>query len=218
MTLTSTTTAICTVSGFDIALLTAGTCSITATQPGNANVKAATAVVRTVHREPGDPDHHLRGADKPHAAPDAVHGQRDGHVRSDRHADVHDDRRLHRRGFQVSLLAAGNCSLTASQAGTTVYKAASPVSRTFSVTKAPQTITIPNPGPRSLTAPTVVLAPSSTSGLTVTLTSQSTTICTVSGNTVTLKKTGTCKIHGVQAGNAVFAAATPVDIQFIVNP
>ena len=218
MTLTSTTTGVCTVSGFDIALLTAGTCSITATQPGNATSRpprrsfgsfTVSQVAQTISFA-APASHTLL------QTPFTVSATATSSLTVTLTSTTTSVCTV--SGFQVSLLAAGNCSLTASQAGTTVYKAASPVSRTFSVTKAPQTITIPNPGPRSLTAPTVVLAPSATSGLTVTLTSQSTTICTVSGNTVTLKKTGTCKIHGVQAGNAVFAAATPVDIQFIVNP
>ena len=35
---------------------------------------------------------------------------------------------------------------------------------------------------------------------------------------MTLKKAGTCKIKGVQAGDAVYAAATAVTRQFTVPP
>jgi hypothetical protein len=47
VTLTSTTTGICTVTGFVITAVASGTCSITASQAGNANFVAATDVIRT---------------------------------------------------------------------------------------------------------------------------------------------------------------------------
>ena len=47
VTLTSTTTGICTVAGFVITAVTPGTCSITASQAGNANYEAAAEVIRS---------------------------------------------------------------------------------------------------------------------------------------------------------------------------
>jgi hypothetical protein len=47
VTLTSTTTSICTVAGFVITAVGAGTCSISASQAGNANYEAASDVIRT---------------------------------------------------------------------------------------------------------------------------------------------------------------------------
>ena len=47
LTFTSTTTAICTVSGASIVLVTAGTCTITASQGGNADFIAATSASQT---------------------------------------------------------------------------------------------------------------------------------------------------------------------------
>jgi len=85
------------------------------------------------------------------------------------------------------------------------------------VTKAPQTITIPDPGPQSMLVTTVVLTPFASSGLPVTLSSQTTTVCTVSSDTVTLKKAGTCKVKGVQAGNATYAAATAVVLSVTIT-
>ena len=79
-------------------------------------------------------------------------------------------------GFEVSLLTTGTCTIRATQPGDMAYNAATTLNRSFSVTKAPQTITIPNPGPQSMSTPTVVLTPTATSGLPVTLSSQSATI------------------------------------------
>src|SRR5262249_9014570 len=45
--LLSTTTPVCTVSGSVVTFVTAGSCSLTASQPGNTTYKAATSVTRT---------------------------------------------------------------------------------------------------------------------------------------------------------------------------
>ena len=47
VTLTSTTTGICTIAGFVITVVTPGTCSITASQAGNANYEAAAEIIRS---------------------------------------------------------------------------------------------------------------------------------------------------------------------------
>jgi len=66
------------------------------------------------------------------------------------------------------------------------------------------------------TAPFTVSATAS-SGLAVTFASTSSTVCTVSGSTVTLVSVGTCTIQATQAGNANYAAATPVSQSFEVT-
>jgi hypothetical protein len=217
VTLTSTTTGICSVSGFDVALLAAGTCSITATQPGDATVKPATSVVRsfTVSQATqaitfANPGTHGLGQ-TPFVVTATASSGLAVSVTSTTLAVCTVD------GFDVSLLAPGTCSLTASQSGNTQYKAATTVVRAFTVTKVTQTITIPNPGPQTLADPAVTLAPFSSSGLTVVLTSNTKTVCTVSGTTLTLKKVGTCSVTGTQAGNATYAAATPVTLSITVT-
>ena len=120
-------------------------------------------------------------------------------------------------GFDINLLAAGTCAVTASQAGDFAYKAATSVPRTFAISKAAQTITIPDPGPQSLSVHTVTLAPTASSGLGVTLVTQTASVCTVTGNVVTLVKVGTCKVKGTQAGDAIYLPATAVVRQFNVT-
>lgn len=95
--------------------------------------------------------------------------------------------------------------------------------KTFTVTQAAatlatQTITFINPGPKILgTAPFVLSATGGASGNLVTFTSQTSSICTVSGSTVTLVATGTCTIAADQAGNASYAAAPQVLQSFAVT-
>ena len=120
-------------------------------------------------------------------------------------------------GFDITLNLAGTCKITASQPGTSVYAAAGSITRSFNVTKAPQTITIADPGPQSMLVPKILISAWASSDLPVTLSSSSTGICTIAGDLVTLKKAGTCKIKGVQAGNATYAAATAVTRQFTVT-
>jgi hypothetical protein len=53
MSFASTTTTVCTVSGSTVAIVGSGACSITASQPGNANYLAAAPVVRSFTVNPG---------------------------------------------------------------------------------------------------------------------------------------------------------------------
>jgi hypothetical protein len=79
-----------------------------------------------------------------------------------------------------------------------------------------QTITFNNPGTQTVGTPLTLVATAS-SGLTVSFTSQTTSVCTVSGTTATFLTAGTCTIQATQAGNATYAAATPVSQSFAVN-
>ncbi|UJB65798.1 DUF3616 domain-containing protein [Acidovorax sp. YS12] len=83
---------------------------------------------------------------------------------------------------------------------------------------APQTIAFGTLADRLLgTAPFTVSATGGGSGKPVVFGSTTTTVCTVAGATVTLVATGTCTVQADQAGNASFAAATPVPQSFQVT-
>ncbi len=51
----------------------------------------------------------------------------------------------------------------------------------------------------------------------MTFSSLTTSVCTVSGSTVTLAALGTCTIAANQPGNATYAAATPVTQSFVIT-
>jgi len=119
----------------------------------------------------------------------------------------------------VTLIAAGVCSIQANQPGDGNYAAATPVVQHFTVTPGSQTISF---GPLSnvvlgAVAPFAVNATAS-SGLAVTFTSTTSSVCTVTGGTVALVGLGTCGIQAAQAGNANYKAATPVVQLFTVSP
>jgi hypothetical protein len=63
----------------------------------------------------------------------------------------------------------------------------------------------------------LALSATASSGLPVSFTSVTTKVCTVSGNTASLKFTGQCTIEASQAGNGSFESALPVQRTFTVN-
>ena len=111
-------------------------------------------------------------------------------------------------GHTVTLVKGGTCALNATQTGNGNYGAASAVLRTFQVVDAPQTITFATPADRLWSASTFTVAPTSSSGLTVSLASTTNDICTVASFTVAMVAAGTCTLAASQAGNSNFAPAT----------
>ena len=82
----------------------------------------------------------------------------------------------------------------------------------------PQTITFGAPSNQVMGTVPFALSATASSGLPVTFTSNTTSVCTVSGVTVTLVAVGTCSITASQPGNSTYAAATPVTQTFAVGP
>ena len=120
-------------------------------------------------------------------------------------------------GSAVTTLAAGTCTITASQAGSTYYAAAPPVTQSFQVNPAAQTITFGQPPDVTAGAP-VTLSASASSGLPVSFSSGTLPVCTVAGSAVTTVAAGTCTITASQGGSTYYTAAPPVTQSFQVNP
>jgi putative cell wall-binding protein len=120
-------------------------------------------------------------------------------------------------GSTVALLASGTCTIEADQAGDATYSAATPVTRSFTVTAIPQAITFTAPADISLAAGTDNLSGTANSGLGVVFTSSTPSVCTVASSAVTLVAVGTCTIAADQPGSGSFAAATTVTQSFAVT-
>ena len=86
------------------------------------------------------------------------------------------------------------------------------------VAPATQTISFPNPGPQTVNT-SFGLTASASSGLPVTFTSQTTSVCTVGATTglATFLTTGTCTISASQPGSGLYTAATAVSDSFGVS-
>lgn len=120
-------------------------------------------------------------------------------------------------GTTITPVSQGVCSIRATQAGNGTYSAASPITHTFSLTRATQTVTFAPVSTQSVETASLLLAPSTTaSGLTPVLSSSTLAVCTVSGFTVTLLDTGLCTLTAEQSGDSAYLPATSVTRSFTI--
>lgn len=112
-------------------------------------------------------------------------------------------------GSTLSLLKAGECSVTASQAG---FEGYAPTSerQLFVVPKRPQKILFRNPGAQALDTQPVALAASSDVGRPVTFSTSTPSVCAVSGSTMTKLANGLCTITAQQDGGDIYMTASVV--------
>jgi outer membrane protein OmpA-like peptidoglycan-associated protein len=134
-------------------------------------------------------------------------------------------------GASVTLLAAGTCTIAASQAGDATVAAAPQVSRSFQVTvftppiapppveqKTAQQITFPRPPSTVAPGNPIKLAAAASSGMAVTYDSDTPDVCSVDGDgVVTVRATGTCVIAAHQAGDHSWYAAPDARISIGVS-
>jgi large repetitive protein len=91
-------------------------------------------------------------------------------------------------------------------------------SYSVTVSQGAQTITFGTLSNASLSASPLTLSATASSGLAVSFASTTTSVCTVSGTTLTLNQTGTCSITASQAGDGNWTAAPDVAQSFTVTP
>ncbi|OQX04579.1 MAG: hypothetical protein BWK73_35835 [Thiothrix lacustris] len=84
--------------------------------------------------------------------------------------------------------------------------------------KTAQTITFASLSTKLLGSADFTLSATSSSGLAVSFSSQTPSVCSVTGKTVHLVAVGTCTIRASQSGDAAYAVATAVDQSFTVSP
>lgn len=112
----------------------------------------------------------------------------------------------------------GTCVVTAAIAeGTNHLAASTSTPITITVQKASQTIAFPTIADRGFPRAPVTVAPTASSGLTPTITSTTTGVCTVSGFDITVLTQGTCTVVADQGGDGRYLAATSVARSFVIN-
>ena len=203
----------CTVGGGTVHITGAGSCTLTASQPGNASYEAAAAVTRTfaiakagqvvafgtlAPKTFGDADFSV-GASASSGLPTTFQTLGNCTV----------------TGATVGITGAGSCTVTASQSGDANYGAAPPVSQTFAIAKAGQTITFAAILDKTIGDADFAVSASASSGLAVSFTASGS--CTVAGSTAHLTGAGSCTITASQPGDANFATAAPVSRSFSVK-
>jgi hypothetical protein len=115
----------------------------------------------------------------------------------------------------VTLTGAGAVTVRASQPGNSNYTAAASVDRSFVVTKAAQFITFGPLSRQTLGDAPFPLAAAASSGLPVSFSLLSGP-AVLSGNVVTVTNTGLVVVRASQPGDGVYALAPPVDQSFVV--
>jgi hypothetical protein len=123
-------------------------------------------------------------------------------------------------GFTATMKVAGLCGIWAAQSGNNVFSAAPGAGHDFAVFGDAQTITFPAIPSTPLSAGSITLTATASSGLPVTYvsTSQSVcTVCTITASKANLLAAGTCGIEAKQLGNATYAPAPPLGRIFTVT-
>jgi outer membrane protein OmpA-like peptidoglycan-associated protein/phosphodiesterase/alkaline phosphatase D-like protein len=129
-------------------------------------------------------------------------------------------------GLNITATAGGSCSITATQPGgknssNVTYAAANPVTQVFPVSSlTAQSITFANPNAKTFSTSPFNIAPTASSGLTVTVTSLTPSVCTVVAGppiAVTMVTTGTCTLQASQAGSVTVAPAANVTQSFVIS-
>jgi hypothetical protein len=110
-------------------------------------------------------------------------------------------------GDVLSLLKAGECSVTASQAGGNGYAAASS-RQLFVIPKIKSQLVFRNPGWQPLDKTAVQLAAISDKGFPISYTSKTTDVCTISGTTLTKVTNGMCTVTATATGDDYYATMT----------
>ena len=121
----------------------------------------------------------------------------------------------------VTIKAIGTCTFDVTQDGEERVAPAPPISGSFQVTTAPQTISVSGPSQISVSKRWARVKASTTSGLPVVWTTQTPDVCThrrAFGQRVQLKATGTCTMSAYQPGNSLWSPEGPVSLSFEVTP
>jgi hypothetical protein len=209
----------CTVSGSTVSFVGAGTCTVDANQVGNANFNAApqaqqsfavAKVAQTITFKSTPPN------------PATVGGTYNVEATASSGLAVSFSSATPLvctvSGSTVTLGAAGECTIDANQAGNESYEPAPQAQQSFAVTQRAQKITLESSPPSPANVGGVYnLKASSSSGLAVSFSSATPSVCTVSGSTASFIHVGECTIDFNQAGNGEYEPAPQVAQSFQVG-
>ncbi len=214
VTYSSLTTAVCTVSGINATIVAAGTCTIAANQAGNGVYSAAPQVTQSVNIAKANQTISFgaisgKTFDQSPLALSATATSGLAVVFTSATTGV-----CTVSGTSVTFVTVGSCTINANQAGNGNYNAAPQVPQTFTITQGSQSITFAPIATQNLNNSPITVSATASSGLAVFINSQTTSVCTISGNSVTLLTVGTCTLQANQLGNANYAAAAPVQQSF----
>jgi len=134
VTFTSTTTSVCSVAGSTVTILAVGTCTITASQAGNGTFPAAASVTQNFNVTAAWQIINFPALNNVAlgAPPLTVNATASSGLAVTYASNTQTACTV--AGNAVTLLTAGTCSITANQAGNANYAAATPVTKSFTIT------------------------------------------------------------------------------------
>ena len=122
-------------------------------------------------------------------------------------------------GFYVQIVGGGTCTLTYQSEANSSYLASDLYKVSFEVTRDPQTITFTPATPVNLANKSLTLAATASSGGTVIYSSSTNEVCSVSGSTLNLLKSGSCTVTATQVGTATLAPISAIaNINIVGEP
>jgi hypothetical protein len=113
-------------------------------------------------------------------------------------------------GFFVRILSGGTCTLHYQTRETATHTASDLYKVTFEVVRDAQTISFTPPASANLSAKTLALSATASGGGVITYQTTSTGICSITGSTLNLLKSGNCAITATQAGSATLAPISAI--------
>jgi hypothetical protein len=119
-------------------------------------------------------------------------------------------------GSFISIISGGTCTLNYSTPESASYLASDIAPLTFQITRTAQTLNFTPPASVLLTAKTLSLTATSSSGAAVTFQSDTPVICSVTGNSLKLLKSGSCQVTALQVGTpTIESVSVPQSIMVI---
>ena len=108
-------------------------------------------------------------------------------------------------GFFVRIISGGTCTITYQSGETATYLASDLYKVSFDVARDSQTISFTLPNTANVSSKSLSLAATASSGAAVTYSTTSTGVCSITGSTLNLLKSGNCSVTATQAGTTTLA-------------
>jgi hypothetical protein len=223
-TIDASASSVCSISGSTVSFTAVGTCVIDANQAGDANWNPAPQMQQPVAVAKGDQTITFTSTAPAGAKVGGptytVTATASSGLTVTFTIDASASSVCSISGSTVSFIGAGTCVIDANQAGNANWNPAPQAQQPFPVAKGDQTITFTSSAPvgAKVGGPTYTVTATASSGLPVTFTidPSASSVCSISGSTVSFTAGGICVIDANQAGNANFNAAPQVQQSFAV--